>query len=325
MRPGVTHVIVGPSRHGVVLHAERLAAARGADADVLRAVDAESVGGLAGRHVIMHVTDRLFGASAAEATNAVRALLAEAGRSVVVLHDLPQASDGDHRDARMRAYAEIAAAADRVVVASEHEATLLRLCGASSEPTVLPLPVSPSPRATRPSPGEVPCIVVVGFIYPGKGHDVLIKACARLDSRVRLVNAGGVSQGHEALAQTLAEQAGAAGVEWTCTGWLPDDDLAAWLHRADVGVAPHQHISASGSINAWIEAGRRPLVARSSYAEELLAMTGDGITIVDGTPEAFAEAIGTALADPDTTWRTGPTGQPTPGECAQVLERLAAQ
>ena len=50
---------------------------------------------------------------------------------------------------------------------------------------------------------------------------------------------------------------------------LPMPTLSRQLRDVTVPLAPHTHVSASGSINSWIAAGRRPLVPAGRYVSEL--------------------------------------------------------
>ena len=99
------------------------------------------------------------------------------------------------------------------------------------------------------------------------------------------------------------------------TGYVPDDELPALLRSAVVPVAPHEHLSASGSINSWIGAGRRPLVPRSDYVAELEERSPGCVWVYDDLRAALARA----WRDPAATWLPGGTpGRPpwpTPRRC----------
>ncbi len=318
------HLVVGPPGHGVVMHATRLAAAdeelRAATVVVPAFASGETPPGLdaavpEGATALLHVTDRLFGASPEEAAGVIRGL-ADRAALVLSLHDVPQAAEGADWYARRRqAYADIALTATRLVVASESEADLLAACLSPADrpvvarrTTVIPLPVErrepavgpPETRQGRDGRGVVE-LGILGFLYPGKGVEDAIDIAAALSAPDRLVtvtNHGATAEGHADHAESLARYAAAAGVGFRVTGYLSDADLHAAVLAADVPLAPHRHISASGSLNTWIESGRRPLVRRSPYVTELERRLPGVLTPVDD----LTTAVAAALADPGSTW-----------------------
>ncbi|WP_392468738.1 glycosyltransferase [Arsenicicoccus cauae] len=318
------HLVLGPPEHGVTRCALELhdtPALReqpvvrlldGVTADLASALVAE--GHEPGTPVHVHVTDRLLGRSAPEAA-ARLAPLARRWPLTVTLHDLPQPSDGaGAHERRARAYAEIVAASRGVVVSSHHEAALLddalRLAGRPGLVTarpraVIPLPVDP-PAAPAPSdtpdtpatPATGREVGILGFLYPGKGHEEALEALAAQPADVGLVCLGRPSPGHEDLVESLEARAAELGRPCRVTGFVPDQDLLDALRAVAVPVAPHRHLSASGSINTWLAAGRRPLVPRSRYVEELEVRCPGALLVYDD----LDAAVGQALEDPAVTW-----------------------
>jgi len=336
----VTCLVVGPDEHGVVVEALRQHSAllragvgTGAGAHLVRLPERPTAPELVGAlrdappgPVLVHVTDKLFGRSALEAADALEALAAQR-RLVVALHDLPQASDGAvNHPRRARGYARMARAAAAVVVASRHEARLLAACGvgAGEVPVaVVPLPVPELPCTEAPDPrAPLEAVAVLGYLYPGKGHDDVVAALDALPPGAGLLAWGRPSSGHDDLVDALAEQAAALGRTVEVTGWVPDEALPALLRSAVVPVAPHAHLSASGSINLWVAAGRRPLVPRSDYAEELLERSPGCVVVYDDLPAALAAA----WADPRSTWATpsapGAHPSPTADDAAVLVRRV---
>ncbi len=154
---------------------------------------------------------------------------------------------------------------------------------------------------------------MLGWVYPGKGHAEVVRACAGLPVTVRAL--GEVSGGHDDLVPELAELAAGLGVGFEVTGWLDDDELAAHLDAVAVPVAAHRHVSASGSMNSWIAARRRPLVMAGTYAHEMAQLRPGTLTpVADGD---LARAVAAALADPGST-RLGPSVDTAPhlDDCA---------
>ena len=287
-------------------------------ADVLAAVRAAPPG-----PVLVHVTDRLFGTTPEDAADVVVALGQERPL-VVTLHDLPQASDGPRNaPRRVTAYRRIAQAAAAVVVSSAHEQRLLAACGADVPSSVVPLPV-PELRAAPAADPSAPLrgVAVLGYLYPGKGHEDVVAGLDVLPAGVGLTAWGRPSDGHEDLVAALTEQARALGRPCIVTGFVPEAELPGLLRSAVLPVAPHAHLSASGSINAWIGAGRRPLVPRSDYAAELDERSPGCVRVYADLPTALAEA----WEDPPSTWLpagfpTGPTAAATAALLLPVLAR----
>ncbi len=304
-----THLVVGPPEHGVTSYAARMAQASAGCSERVDLPDPGPPVDLDDRRVLVHFTDRLFGPDAVSAARRLVVLTARAERLTVVLHDVPQASDGRPREQRSEGYLRVCAAADAVVVNSDHEALLLRAlarCRGEAfaadlgrRTHVVPLPVPRPPLdLPDPVPDAPPTVATLGFVYPGKGLEEVIDAAATLTPPPRVVNLGRASAGHDDVVAQLTRRAERCGVEWSTTGWLPDDALLARLRSVTVPVAAHRHLSASGSINSWLGAGRRPVVTRSRYAQELARRLPGALTLVDH----LAPAIARALTDPACTW-----------------------
>ena len=329
-----TALVVGPAEHGVTATAlaqwELLRTDPGATL-VRRGTRPAAAGVLAELAalppgpLLVHVTDRLFGADADEAADVVVALAGGAGPArplVVVLHDLPQPSDGPvNHPRRAAAYARVARAAARVVVASQHEERLLAACGVDVRCDVVPLPVPAFPPTGPADPAAaLREVAVLGFLYPGKGHEQVLDALDVLPAPVGVTALGRPSDGHEDLVDDLVRRARERGREFRVTGWVPDADLPGLLRSPLLPVAPHAHLSASGSINAWIGAGRRPLVPRSDYVAELLERAPGCVEVYD----ELAPALRAAWEDPARTWLDGPAG-PTLAETVEQVRRVLAE
>lgn len=273
MSAAVTHLVVGPDGHGVTEYA--LALAHHSEGPVVR-----DVGPLPPGPVHVTFTDHLFGPGPEEAVDRVLARCA-GHRLSVSLHDVPQPQEGAERFARRSpAYRRLAGAADLVVCNSRHEASFF-----DSDVEVVPLPVPAIDSPYAPEPGTVG---VLGFIYPGKGHDDVIRALAGTGLRIRAL--GGVSAGHEDWARHLRDLAAECGVDLHITGYLSDADLAAEMGRIAVPVCAHRHYSASGSLMTWLGAGRRVLVSDSPYTREMAGQWPGRIDVVDDWRAPLLEA-----------------------------------
>ncbi|MCS5480350.1 glycosyltransferase [Corynebacterium sp. YIM 101645] len=269
----VTHLIVGPDGHGVTEYA--LALARHTGGHVVR-----DIGPLPSGPVHVTFTDHLFGPGPAEAVE--RVLDRCAGHPLSVsLHDIPQPQEGAERFARRRpAYLHLAGEADLVVCNSRHESAFF-----DSQVEVIPLPVPAVDSPYDPGPGTVG---ILGFIYPGKGHDDLIRALAGTGLEIRAL--GGVSAGHEDWAAHLQDLAAECGVRLSITGYLSEEELAVEMGRIAVPVCAHRHYSASGSLMTWLGAGRHVLVSDSPYTREMAGRWPGRIGIVSDWREALLQA-----------------------------------
>lgn len=321
--PATLHVVVGPDEHGVVLHGElvghacgdwvlRLPAPRPLTDDEL------------GTARVVHVpwTDRLFGRRAEQALAAFAALtepVLQRGLSLsVTLHDLP-VGDSALEQRRRTAYRGVVAHATGVVVSSWRELELAQELSVTARSLrCIPLPVPSSmtdavedaTRRADATAGDRPSdVTVLGFVFPDRGYEHTI---AELPTGVDLVALGRPSEGHDDLPEQLAELAARTGHLMRTTGFVADADLPGALRAAGVPVAPNRRVAASGSIAAWVGAGRRPLVPDTAYARELAARWPGALRLYDAdAPGALRREIEATVVDPSLTWlppgtRTGP-------------------
>lgn len=312
-RPRVVHVVAGPETHGITRHALDLLAC--GEADVLRIGPGDDPadrlldlldGSRPDVALHIHLHDTLLGP---RTVDVVRGATRHA-RTTLTLHDLPDPREGAERYARRSlAYAEMWQAATGVVVSSRHEADLLRatagMVGLTPEDlppvSVVPLPLTP-PRqvALEDRRSLEPVVAVLGYLYPGKGHDQAISVAAHAGLRGVLA-LGAVSPGHEAEATALADRARGLGLTWEVTGFLPDEELLRRARKVAVPLAWHAHVSASASIGSWLEAGRRPLVADGGWVRELAERCPGTVTVVPDE-EQLQAAVTAAMEDPASTF-----------------------
>lgn len=317
----VSQVVVGSEQHGVTQTAlsmartcawrhqpvVRVADPRGWTAQQWRV----ALGGARRAHV--HFTDRQWGDDPARAAAALGRLAAQVDLSVT-LHDLPQASDGPTNHARRaRAYCDIVRACTVVLVSSQHEEQLLLgalslVGGIDPDPRRLVCSVVPLPIPDLADPGRGPGprvpeqrgrdIAIFGYLYPGKGHHEVARCLPALPADVWLNCLGRPAPGHDDVVADLREYVATLGRRTQISGYVATADLGPLLGAATIPVAPHTHISASGSINMWIAAGRRPLTPDNRYTRELDQRQPGVVAIYDD----LATALRTALADPGSTW-----------------------
>lgn len=273
--------------------------------------------------VHIHFTDRLWGTGPDEAAATVEAMAADS-RLAVTLHDIPQPSDGERSlQRRAAAYRRVVDAADIVVCNSQHERRLLRTAtGVEADVAVIPLPApAPLPRPEHWRPRRE--IGILGFYYPGKGHSEAVDAAASIDPPMAVAAIGRAAPGHEAELAELERSAAERGVSLTATGFLPDAALLERARQSAVPVVAHQHVSASGSLNDWLAAGRRPVTIANDYFVEMAALRPGTVELV--RPELLGDAIAAAALDPSGTWLPdGTTTAPHLDDVASAyLERWA--
>ncbi|MCZ4076381.1 hypothetical protein O1W68_00325 [Rhodococcus sp. H36-A4] len=326
------HLIVGPETHGVVRYGLAVcdaARAEGFEHRSIRSYSAEAMDVLDCVLVHLHVTDRLFGSSPRQALTDLRALIAAIGTPVsVTLHDLPQPSDGPSMSDRVEFYRSVLDLVVGVVVSSEHEAELLREfvhpdADSPVEVAVVPLMIAGPMRPKRVLPTVGRTVGVLGFLYPGKGHIETMRAMQTLPASVGFTALGMPSPGHEYLVDELHTEAAVSGRECLVTGFLDDDELTQRMWEVTVPVAHHRHLSASGSINTWISAGRRPLVPRTRYIDELNRRAPGVLTIYENVDGALDAALVAATENPAHTW-TDPSvvPSPSPAEVANTYDAI---
>jgi hypothetical protein len=309
-------LVVGDTGHGVAGYARDVAiAVRNADprTQIVSVPDAAGAARAAASapRIHLHVTERIFGGTPEAAAEQIDRIAA-ATSVTVTLHDVPQSSDGTPLARRISAYDRILAVADAAVVNSGHEAALVREHLAyGGELDVIPLGTRDAvpPRLPAPTRSRRLEVAIAGFVYPGKGHAPALRAAA---DAARLLHAdgsgpeevavraiGGPSPGHEADLEALRAEGDRLGVTFAVTGFLEDEAFAREIRDASIPLAAHEHVSASRSILDWGEAGRRPLVVRSRYAEEMAALRPGTLTLYD--PDALAEALAAAWHRPAST------------------------
>ncbi|AFR49522.1 hypothetical protein [Gordonia sp. KTR9] len=326
----IGHLVVGPRSHGVVRYAQSvfdavIAESAGHRLAYMRTLRAGVPPGLAECALVhVHVTDRLFGRTPSRARDNLLAMIAGLHRPVsVTLHDLPQPSDGAAMQARIEFFRSVARSATGVIVSSRHEASLFaEYVDASITPEVVPL-MFDTVRVDKPTESTELTVGVLGYLYPGKGHMETLRAMSGLDPSVGFVALGTPSPGHEDLADDLAKVAADMGRRCTITGYLTDDELRRASAEVTVPVAYHRHMSASGSINSWISAGRRPLVPRTTYTEELDARSPGVVTMHGNNDSALKSAIESAFVRPASTWiDSAVVPSPTAVDVGRTHERL---
>ena len=156
------------------------------------------------------------------------------------------------------------------------------------------LPTRAEARAALGLHGEL-VITLLGFIYGGKGYEILLDAAAQLARPDMLVVfAGGAIPGNEAYLRELQARARSLGIEWQLriTGYLSEDEFERYLVATDIPVCPYQQCYASSSLSSWISANQIVLTSRLPQFEEYeQMMPGAMCLFAPYTPTAMAEWI----------------------------------
>ncbi len=140
-----------------------------------------------------------------------------------------------------------------------------------------------------------------------EGLDRLIEAAARLRDRHPELVLLFVGDGPER--QRLADQADRAGVRCVFTGRVPPDRVAGYYRLLDVMAVPRRDVAVTryaGPLKLLeaMAAGRACLATSVGDITQLLA-DGRGSLVPPDDPDAFIEALGALLAEPDTRARLG--------------------
>lgn len=163
----------------------------------------------------------------------------------------------------------------------------------------LPAPKGDAHEATPEQPVE---FLMFGQIKPYKGIDVLIRALARLSdsvrSRCRVRIAGRPYMDMAPLIQ-LARELGVDDQIVFDLRFVPDEDIAGMMARADALLFPYREIEASGVLMAAI-AHARPIVAsRLGAFGELVDDGKSGFLVPPGDDRALAAAMSLMILQPD--------------------------
>jgi glycosyltransferase involved in cell wall biosynthesis len=203
------------------------------------------------------------------------------------------------------ALAKLLAKMDAVVVHSEHGAGRLRSDFGVPADRVRVIPHGAFDYLARqedekPLPGELrdvdgPVILAFGLIRPYKGTDVLLEAFSRLQG-AELWIVGMPRMPMEEL-RALADRA--PGTVRFVDRFIPDDEIPAFMRRADLVVLPYRNIEQSGVLYTALAFGR-PMILSAVGGFSEIAERGAARLVPPEDPEALAEAIKELIDDRDT-------------------------
>ena len=140
---------------------------------------------------------------------------------------------------------------------------------------------------------EGPVILAFGLIRPYKGTDVLLEAFRRLEGAELWIV--GMSHIPTEPLRALAERA--PGKVRFIERFVPDQEVPAFMRRADLVVLPYRNIEQSGVLYTALAFGR-PLVLSEIGGFPEIAEQGAARLVPPGDPAALAAAITELLADP---------------------------
>jgi len=142
-------------------------------------------------------------------------------------------------------------------------------------------------------PGDV---VSIGRLEDYKRGDLLVEAVHRLPAPARLVLVGTGPAGDRLAA--LARHLGMAD-RVVLAGRLPEDDVAATLHRAGVVASMSEHEAFGMGLADGLAAGARAVASDIPAHREVVALAGPGAAatlVTPGDVAGLAAALGAALA-----------------------------
>lgn len=145
-------------------------------------------------------------------------------------------------------------------------------------------------------------ITLLGFIYRGKGHDLLVKALAKLPTHYEVVFAGGL--GHAEFLDQVLDLAKILGVvdRIRVTGYLSEAEQARYLVATHLAVCPFEKTSASGSLCTWISAHKPILAFNLPQIAEYNRLQPNAIsTFSTYEPDSLAIAIEQTLSQSQDT------------------------
>jgi D-inositol-3-phosphate glycosyltransferase len=233
---------------------------------------------------------------------------------VAMFHTLAEAKNRHHPEerepvSRIRAEAEVAAAADLIICATEGEMEMLTGDYGADPERVTVVPCGVDTLRFRPMkrervrckldiPKDEQIVLFVGRIEPLKGIDVALRAVAQLPHPTRLLVVGGDNQdaGRKDELLGLAAELGIEG-RVTFLDAIPHADLPLYYNAADVCVVPSYYES-FGLVALEAMACGIPVVASRVGGLKETVMDGHtGYLVPWRCADSFAERLGLLLSD----------------------------
>lgn len=219
--------------------------------------------------------------------------------------ELPKAWARERLSPNIRALHTITAQCDRVLICTQTEAERLHGYVPTHQVQVVPhfvearelkINAAKAREQLEFKPDQI-VISLLGFIYRGKGHDLLVEALSHLPQNYIAVFAGGL--GHQDFLDSVLSLAKQMGVHdrIRVTGYLSEADQELYLAATHLAVCPFKRTSASGSLSTWISANKPILASDLPQIQEYNRLQPRAIhTFSPYTAEALAIAIQHAVS-----------------------------
>jgi D-inositol-3-phosphate glycosyltransferase len=233
---------------------------------------------------------------------------------VAMFHTLAEAKNRHHPEqrespARLRAEAEVAAAADVIICATEDEAEMLTLDYGAERERVRVVPCGVDTSRFRPMkrksvrcrlnlPEDEPMVLFVGRIEPLKGIDVAVRAVAQLERPARLLVVGGDGK-DDGRRDALMELANEVGIEDRITflDAIHHADLPLYYNAADVCIVPSYYESFGLVALEAMSCGLPVVASRVGGLKDTVIDGQTGYLVPWRCDESFAERLGVLLGD----------------------------
>ncbi len=164
-----------------------------------------------------------------------------------------------------------------------------------------------------------PTALLLGQVRSYKGIGLLAQTWPKVAAAAPEARLLVVGEAYESADLALLEAC--SGVE-VRRGFVPEEDLDAWAAAADLLVLPYAFGSHSGVLHRGLSAGT-PVLASPPLAEEV-HRTGAG-AVVPLDPEAWAQALVTALIETPLPRPLAPTGRGTARGTLEVYREVLAR
>jgi glycosyltransferase involved in cell wall biosynthesis len=136
-------------------------------------------------------------------------------------------------------------------------------------------------------------VTILGYVFPAKGHQLLVEAIPYLPSEIEVVFAGNAEADLE-FKSSLIALARSLNVDRQIrfTGYLSESEMEAYLLATDLAICAFKGFSASGSISTWISVACPILAFDLPQISEYNAISCEAIQVFSPyTPIALATAI----------------------------------
>lgn len=163
--------------------------------------------------------------------------------------------------------------------------------------------------------GDAPLVITVARLVRRKGHDLVIRALAKLGREWERLRYAIIGDGPErGRLERLAAEAGLPD-RVIFAGTVPDEELSAWYDACDVLVMPSRDVPGEppeglGLVYLEANAAGKPVIgARVGGVEDAIVHGETGMLVEPDDTDAVAAALATLLSTPDLAKRMGEKGR----------------